>query len=95
MSETVVLDPATRNGLAEAWGLSPHARFAPLGNGLINRATWKFESWLQGYNGGPLRHPTARVYDRDMTALRRALEVAGLEPTSDPNKAYFVGRYPM
>ena len=31
------LDPATRNGLAEAWGLSPRARFAPLGNGLINR----------------------------------------------------------
>ncbi|WIG55554.1 MAG: hypothetical protein OJF61_001341 [Rhodanobacteraceae bacterium] len=32
-----VLDAATRNGLAEAWGLSPRARFAPLGNGLINR----------------------------------------------------------
>ncbi|HEX5960328.1 MAG TPA: aminoglycoside phosphotransferase family protein [Rhodanobacteraceae bacterium] len=29
--------PSTRNGLAQAWGLSPHARFAPLGNGLINR----------------------------------------------------------
>ena len=37
MNETIALDPATRNGLAEAWGLSPRARFAPLGNGLINR----------------------------------------------------------
>jgi Ser/Thr protein kinase RdoA (MazF antagonist) len=37
MNDTIVLDPATRNDLAEAWGLSPRARFAPLGNGLINR----------------------------------------------------------
>ncbi|MBS0381596.1 MAG: aminoglycoside phosphotransferase family protein [Proteobacteria bacterium] len=29
--------PATRAGVAEAWGLSPQARFAHLGNGLINR----------------------------------------------------------
>lgn len=36
MSE-MILDPSTRNGLAEAWGLSPRAQFAPLGNGLINR----------------------------------------------------------
>lgn len=28
---------ATRDALAEAWGLSPRTRFAPLGNGLINR----------------------------------------------------------
>jgi Ser/Thr protein kinase RdoA (MazF antagonist) len=37
MNEAAVLDPAVRNGLAEAWGLSPRARFASLGNGLINR----------------------------------------------------------
>ena len=37
MNDSIVLDPATRKGLAEAWGLSPRARFAPLGNGLINR----------------------------------------------------------
>lgn len=37
MNDTVDLDLATRAGLAEAWGLSPDARFAPLGNGLINR----------------------------------------------------------
>jgi Ser/Thr protein kinase RdoA (MazF antagonist) len=37
MSRTTALDPAIRGGLAEAWGLSPRARFAPLGNGLINR----------------------------------------------------------
>ena len=37
MSGAVRLDPAVRNALAAAWGLSPHAQFAPLGSGLINR----------------------------------------------------------
>ncbi len=37
MNGAVRLDPATRNALAAAWGLSPHAQFAPLGSGLINR----------------------------------------------------------
>jgi 4-hydroxy-tetrahydrodipicolinate synthase len=64
------------------------------GNGLINRMMWKYESWLQGYNGGPLRHPTARVYQRDMTALRRGLVAAGLSCTDDPDEAFFIGRNP-
>ncbi|MBP0595710.1 dihydrodipicolinate synthase family protein [Paraburkholderia sp. LEh10] len=63
-------------------------------NGLINRVMWKYEAWLQGYNGGPLRHPTARIYSRDMTALRRGQEAAGLNPTSDPDEAFFIGRHP-
>ncbi len=64
------------------------------GNGLINRMMWKYEGWLQGYNGGPLRHPTARVYARDMAALRRGQQAAGMNPTSDPDEAFFVGRNP-
>ena len=63
-------------------------------NGLINRMMWKYHGWLQGYNGGPLPHPTARVYSKDMAVLRRGLEQAGLNPTSDPDEAFFVGRHP-
>jgi Ser/Thr protein kinase RdoA (MazF antagonist) len=37
MSDAIELNAATRTGLSEAWGLSPHAQFASLGNGLINR----------------------------------------------------------
>ncbi|HEX7349046.1 MAG TPA: aminoglycoside phosphotransferase family protein [Rhodanobacteraceae bacterium] len=37
MNAGAELDLQTRDGLATAWGLSPHAHFAPLGNGLINR----------------------------------------------------------
>ncbi|WAC59029.1 dihydrodipicolinate synthase family protein [Brevundimonas sp. SL130] len=64
------------------------------GNGLINRMMWKYEGWLQGYNGGPLRHPTARVYARDMAALRRGQEASGLNPTDDLDEAFFIGRNP-
>lgn len=63
-------------------------------NGLINRMMWKYHGWLQGYNGGPLRHPTARVYAKDMAALRRGLQLAGLDPTTDPDESFFVGRHP-
>ena len=27
------------------------------GGAFINRQAWKFQAWLQGYNGGPLRQP--------------------------------------
>jgi Ser/Thr protein kinase RdoA (MazF antagonist) len=33
---TSALDAATRAAISAAWGLSPHATFEPLGNGLIN-----------------------------------------------------------
>jgi len=62
--------------------------------GLINRMIWKYQSWLQGYNGGPIPHPTPRIYSRDMTVLRRGLEAAGLNPTRDPDEAFFIGRHP-
>ena len=73
----------------KAFGSVPQA-----GNGLINRMMWKYESWLQGYNGGPLRHPTGRVYQRDMVALRRGQEASGMNPTTDPDEAFFIGRNP-
>ena len=56
---------------------------------------WKAEGWLMGYNGGPIRHPTSRVYDHhDIAELRRGLQLAGLTPTDDPDEAFFVGRHP-
>jgi 4-hydroxy-tetrahydrodipicolinate synthase len=62
--------------------------------GLINRLLWKYQAWLQGYNGGPIPHPTPRLYQKDMTTLRRGLEASGFEVTSDPDEAFFVGRNP-
>ncbi len=64
------------------------------GQGLLNRMLWKYHGWLQGYNGGPLRGPTARVHKKDMDKLRRGLELSGLNPTADPDEAFFTGRNP-
>jgi 4-hydroxy-tetrahydrodipicolinate synthase len=63
-------------------------------SGLINRTIWKYQAWLQGYNGGPIPHPTPRLYARDMAVLRRGLEASGFKTTSDPDEAFFVGRHP-
>ncbi|EGY02413.1 Dihydrodipicolinate synthetase [Nitrospirillum viridazoti Y2] len=64
------------------------------GGNFINRQAWKFQGWLQGYNGGPLRMPTQRIHDPQMTALRKGLIDAGLKPSMDPFREFFVGRNP-
>jgi 4-hydroxy-tetrahydrodipicolinate synthase len=64
------------------------------GGAFINRQAWKFEAWLQGYSGGPLRQPTQRIHDGQMNQLRKGLLDSGLSPTTEPNGAFFVGRYP-
>jgi 4-hydroxy-tetrahydrodipicolinate synthase len=64
------------------------------GGAFINRQAWKFQGWLQGYNGGPLRQPTQRVHDPQMFALRKGLIDAGLNPSMDPFREFFIGRNP-
>lgn len=64
------------------------------GGAFINRQAWKFQAWLQGYNGGPLRQPTQRIHDAQMNLLRKGLVDSGLQPTTDPNADFFVGRNP-
>ena len=64
------------------------------GGAFINRQAWKFQAWLQGYNGGPLRQPTQRIHDAQMNALRKGLIDSGLEPSMDPFAEFFVGRNP-
>jgi 4-hydroxy-tetrahydrodipicolinate synthase len=64
------------------------------GGAFINRQAWKFQAWLQGYNGGPLRQPTQRIHDGQMNALRQGLLDSGLQPTTAPNSEFFIGRHP-
>jgi 4-hydroxy-tetrahydrodipicolinate synthase len=65
-----------------------------VGMGLINRLQWKYQAWLNGYSGGPLRQPTMRVNDQLMSMLRAGLVQSGIEPTASPNQDFFIGRYP-
>ena len=65
------------------------------GGHFINRQAWKFQGWLQGYNGGPLRMPTQRIHEPQMNVLRKGLIDAGLEPSMDPYREFFIGRNPV
>jgi 4-hydroxy-tetrahydrodipicolinate synthase len=38
--------------------------------------------------------PTQRIHDLQMTALRKGLLDAGLNPSMDPFRDFFTGRYP-
>ena len=60
----------------------------------VNRAAWKYQAWLAGFNGGPMRTPATRLHRGEMTGFRRALTDSGLWVTDDPDELYFVGRAP-
>jgi 4-hydroxy-tetrahydrodipicolinate synthase len=64
------------------------------GAGIIHRMVWKYQAWLQGFNGGPIRQPTMKIRDVHMRQLREGLKRGGFEPTTDPDSAFFVGRHP-
>jgi 4-hydroxy-tetrahydrodipicolinate synthase len=64
------------------------------GTGVLNRTMWKYQDWLAGFNGGPLRAPAMRVPDRLMKTLRQGLAASGGTPTADPDSQFLVGRHP-
>lgn len=60
----------------------------------VHRMAWKYQAWLTGYNGGPLRQPTARIVGSQMAMLRSALVASGIDVTSDTDDKFFEGRNP-
>ncbi|MDR7075658.1 4-hydroxy-tetrahydrodipicolinate synthase [Neobacillus niacini] len=64
------------------------------GAGLVNRMLWKYAAWLNGFNGGPLRQPTMKVNQAQMSAIRQALIKSGIEVTNDDDSQFFIGRNP-
>ncbi len=82
------------------WQLTPARKARAAANSysgqamLLNRMVWKYEGWLQGFNGGPLRQPTMKINEAVMDSLRAGLVKAGLTPTDLPNRDFFIGRNP-
>jgi len=64
------------------------------GSGMIHRMEWKYQCWLSGYNGGPMRSPTMKILDRNMRVLRDGLVKSKLPVTGDPDSEFFIGRNP-
>ena len=95
-------EPATWDqGMELYWQMSPvrKANSAVCGaitavTSMVPRMIWKYQGWLLGFNGGPLRQPQARISAAQMTQLRTAATTAGLPVTGDPDEAFIVGRIP-
>lgn len=64
------------------------------GTSVLNRTMWKYQDWLAGFNGGPMRAPTMRVPDRFMRGFRQGLQASGLPVTEDPDNLFMIGRHP-
>ena len=64
------------------------------GSNFLHRMLWKYQRWLQGFNGGPLRAPSMRLVDRQMKPLRQGLIASGFEIEDLDDGAFFVGRNP-
>ena len=65
--------------MALYWQIHP-ARMANMqamevlkGSNFIHRMLWKYQAWLSGFNGGPLRRPAMRLTAPQMQALRNGL----------------------
>jgi 4-hydroxy-tetrahydrodipicolinate synthase len=88
-----------REAMRLFWQIDParraNARIGAVGGAnSVHRMAWKYQAWLNGYNGGPLRMPTARLLSDQMGMLRRGLVDSDLPVTDEPDEEYFVGRNP-
>lgn len=96
-------DPAAFDeGMEVYWRLHParvanaqvHAEFMT-GTSLVHRLVWKYQYWLNGFNGGPIRQPSPRLNDRQMRTLRQGLVASGIDPAPGEDAEFFAGRNPM
>jgi 4-hydroxy-tetrahydrodipicolinate synthase len=88
-------------GMSLFWKIHParvarfeHARAS--GAHVINRTAWKYQGWLNGMNGGPLRGPLPRIDSRQAESLRSALVRSGIigPETSSDLTEFIQGRCP-
>lgn len=95
-------DPATVDEAMEIyWRIHPARQAsgslmkeANAGTTLVHRLLWKYQGWLQGFNGGPVRSPHMRLSDRQMRLLRSAAIASGFDISDEPDSEFFVGRNP-
>lgn len=88
-------------GMELYWQLAPARRAhaavcTPLvaNSGLVPRMHWKYQGWLNGYNGGPIRQPHMRISAAQMVTLRNGAVASGLDVTGDADQDFYAGRNP-
>ena len=64
------------------------------GGNFIHRYLWKYQGWLHGYNGGPMRQPIMKLNDNQMRAVRDPLPRCGFDIKDEDATAFYRGRNP-
>lgn len=83
----------------EYWAIQParNARSTTMSSGganLVHRYLWKFQAWLNGYNGGPVRQPAMKLSENQMRISAGGVREAGIADADEPFTAFYVGRNP-
>jgi 4-hydroxy-tetrahydrodipicolinate synthase len=80
------------------WRVDParraNERIGVAGANTVHRMAWKYQAWLTGFNGGPMRMPTQRLVGPQMAGYRAAAKEAGILTATEPDELFFVGRNP-
>jgi 4-hydroxy-tetrahydrodipicolinate synthase len=80
------------------WKVDParraNERIGVAGANSVHRMAWKYQAWLAGFNGGPLRMPTQRLVAPQMNAYRAGAAAAGFLDAPDDDEQFFIGRNP-
>jgi 4-hydroxy-tetrahydrodipicolinate synthase len=89
----------TEEAMEEYWRIQParNARSTTMSSGganLVHRYLWKFQAWLNGYNGGPIRQPAMKLSDGQMRISAEGARKAGITSSDEPFADFFVGRNP-
>ena len=87
MAAKAMASPARQAAAQIASALMP-------GTSTVHRQLWKYQYWLNGFNGGPIRQPQPRNNDNQMRALRQGLLRSGITPAPGEDADFFVGRNP-
>jgi 4-hydroxy-tetrahydrodipicolinate synthase len=65
------------------------------GTFVVHRMLWKYQGWINGFNGGPIRSAlSGRLEDAQMQSFRAAAAASGLPVPDEGDEAFFVGRNP-
>jgi 4-hydroxy-tetrahydrodipicolinate synthase len=64
------------------------------GANFIHRYLWKYQGWLHGYNGGPMRQPVMKLNDSQMRTVREPLLKSGFKLLDEDATSFYAGRNP-
>ena len=89
----------TEKAMEEYWRIEParSARSVSMSSGganLVHRYLWKFQAWLNGYNGGPIRQPAMKLSESQMRTSAEGLRKADIASADEPFAEFFSGRNP-